>query len=828
LTTEDLLIALLGQEQGVAFEVLVMREISLDVVRGAIDDGAGHGEQARGGGGYSTIRRVLELSLSEALELGHQCVGTGHLLLGLVDEGNSRAARVLAKLGVQPRDLRDQLRNLGEVAVEAENGAMVAGFGWNLTGAARAGRLGRVIGRDREVEEVMGILRRRTKNCPVLLGEPGVDKVAVVKGLAAMTAGPAPRLVRDKIVLAVDPAAVQDEDFVNAVAAAGNVILFVDGIHTLDGDRLRTLLDKEFQLIGGTTSDDYHRMVLDSRFVPVEVGEPSVAAAVELLEEQRERFEAHHQVTITRGALVAAAVLAQRFVTEELLPESGLELLDKAGAKLQKRGGSEVDEELIVEIVAERVRLSEKRVRAALPSAAAEVVLDVEPDYALLADQPVDSDDDDLLGTAAVARGIATILTRAASPFVLAVDGSWGAGKSTLLRQIEAALPDEMVKIKFNAWTAQGENALDALMKSVIGKLDRNILRRRLRMLAAQQHLTRIARAGLAVGARFLGMPQLIDMLWTRLQANDPSRNELRATVAGMLADWAKQQRKARRTLVVFIDDLDRCPDDVVVAVCEAVKLYLDAPGLVFVIGCDLSVLARGVAAKARGGEGEGRTYLEKIVQVVHRVPAPDQDGVAKLILGYADRAGITALIDDAVVDILSTRTGRNPRRIKRIVNSFVLEHYLNPVWRRPPLGSAQLIAVIILQHLYPRFYERLAGDGAGTDDDPISEFLDYATVRARSNDSPGPSAGWWTTASRVFRRYGVAPPVREAGQDLRSDIERFEAILPPWFPELALNEAFLVLLREIGGGETRRAVRAQLVNRPLGTSAFPEADSGH
>jgi hypothetical protein len=528
-----------------------------------------------------------------------------------------------------------------------------------------------------------------------------------------------------------------------------------------------------------------------------------------------------------------AEINAEDFDAAEELRDREIELkAERAELDRRWRAGElrtnwpKIGADLIVEIVASRMRLPAARVHGVLPSASPQVATPVaEPDYELLTDQPVTSDEDDLLGTAAVARGIARILTRAASPFVLAVDGGWGIGKSTLLRQIEDALPGapDMVKVRFNAWTAQGEDALEALIKSVIGELDPNVLRRWLRGLARRQRSVGLARVGLAVVARFFGITRLIDELWQRLSVNAKSRNEFRTLVQGMLAEWTRRPGQPRRTLVVFIDDLDRCPDDVVVTVCEAVKLYLDAPGLVFVIGCDLSMISRGVAASARGGEGEGRTYLEKIVQVVHRVPAPDHDGVAALIRGYAARARIAGLVDDTVVDILTERTGRNPRRIKRIINSFVLEHALSPSWRRPPLGSPQLIAVIILQHLYPQFYERLAGTGAGTDDDPIGEFLDYAVVRARASDPPATTDTWWTTTSRVFRRYGAPPPTRVAGEDLTSEVERFERILPPWFPELALNEALLALLRELGDVGTRVAVRAQLIERPLGTGAFPD-----
>jgi hypothetical protein len=279
--------------------------------------------------------------------------------------------------------------------------------------------------------------------------------------------------------------------------------------------------------------------------------------------------------------------------------------------------------------------------------------------------------------------------------------------------------------------------------------------------------------------------------------------------------------------LVVFIDDLDRCSDDVVVQVCEAVKLYLDAPGLIFVIACDLSVISRSVSGSARGDEGVGRTYLEKIVQVAHRVPTPDNDAVKRLILGYAERSGTVDLIDEAVIEILSDRTGRNPRRIKRILNSFVLEYHLDQRWKVYPLGSVALLTAVLLQHLYPSFYDWLVREPGSID--PIEEFLDYADVRVRATDPPPRNDGWWSTVSVTFRRNEMAPPVRspvETGP-LLSALEQLEVRLPNEFPRLAFDQAFVGLLKGVGDRSTRRALRAQLVSRSLASETFSDVSIG-
>ena len=324
-----------------------------------------------------------------------------------------------------------------------------------------------------------------------------------------------------------------------------------------------------------------------------------------------------------------------------------------------------------------------------------------------------------------------------------------------------------------------------------------------------------------------LGISRLVDDMWTRLDVDAQTRNQLRTSIEGMLTEWVERSPSPnkRRTLVVFIDDLDRCSDDVVVQVCEAVKLYLDAPGLIFVIACDLSVLARGVASSARGGIGEGRTYLEKIIQVAYRVPAPSAETVRHLIDGYGRKSGISDLLDTTVVDILAEATGRNPRRIKRIINSFVLEHHLDPAWRCAPLNSALLITAILLQQLYPSFYGVIVDETSG--DDPIGDFLDYAAVRAKAPNPHSVDDAWWSVVRRTFRRHGPPEPsavTLPAGETLQ--IAGLEASLPTDYPALARNDALVALLRRIGGPIRRRALCARLRSSPLGSERIVEPAS--
>jgi len=271
---------------------------------------------------------------------------------------------------------------------------------------------------------------------------------------------------------------------------------------------------------------------------------------------------------------------------------------------------------------------------------------------------------------------------------------------------------------------------------------------------------------------------------------------------------------------VVFIDDLDRCTDEVVIQVCEALKLYLDVPGLIFVLACDLSVLSRDVAESARGGIGEGRAYLEKIIQVTFKVPRPEDAKIRDLIDYYGKRSGTADLIDDLMKEILVEDADRNPRKIKRIINSFVLEYRLNRAWQKWPLDNWLLVTSILLQHVYTPFYDFLVSDTSS--DDPIGDFLDYVTIRRLASTPPPSHHPWWAVTHRAFREHGIPLPDWSPGigERMIRDVEELESVFPKDFPVLARNNAFVTLLRSIGNKETRRALRAQLINRPMVTEA--------
>ncbi|MEY2815373.1 MAG: hypothetical protein RIS05_1121 [Actinomycetota bacterium] len=378
--TEHILLGLIHEGEGVAAKGLESLGISLEAVRAQVEEIIGQGQQAPSGHIPFTPRakKVLELSLREALQLGHNYIGTEHILLGLIREGEGVAAQVLVKLGADLNRVRQQVIQLlsgyqGKEAVTQGGPAegtpstslVLDQFGRNLTAAAREGRLDPVIGRDLEIERVMQVLSRRTKNNPVLIGEPGVGKTAVVEGLAqAIAKNDVPETLKDKQLYSLDLGALvagsrYRGDFeerlkkvLKEIKTRGDIILFIDEIHTLVGagaaegaidaaSILKPMLARgELQTIGATTLDEYRKHVekdaaLERRFQPIQVKEPSVAHTIEILKGLRDRYETHHRVSITDGALAAAANMADRYISDRFLPDKAIDLIDEAGSRLR-------------------------------------------------------------------------------------------------------------------------------------------------------------------------------------------------------------------------------------------------------------------------------------------------------------------------------------------------------------------------------------------------------------------------------------------------------------------------------------------------------------
>ena len=416
--TEHILLGLIHEGEGVAAKALESMGISLEDVRKEVEELIGPGSQPPSGHIPFTPRakKVLELSLREGLQMGHKYIGTEFLLLGLVREGEGVAARVLVKLGADLPRVRQTVIQLlsgyeGQQGGEAPEGNGLAGagaapgggafggrqmggpgersnsltldkFGRNLTQLAKDGKLDPVVGREKEIERIMQVLSRRTKNNPVLIGEPGVGKTAVVEGLALdIVNGRVPETLRDKQLYSLDLGSLvagsrYRGDFeerlkkvLKEINQRGDIILFIDEIHTIVGagaaegaiDAASLLKPKlargELQTIGATTLDEYRKHIekdaaLERRFQPVNVPEPSVEDTIQILKGLRDRYEAHHRVSITDGALAAAASLSDRYINDRFLPDKAVDLIDEAGARMRiKRmtapeGLREIDERI--------------------------------------------------------------------------------------------------------------------------------------------------------------------------------------------------------------------------------------------------------------------------------------------------------------------------------------------------------------------------------------------------------------------------------------------------------------------------------------------------
>ncbi|GAA1351993.1 ATP-dependent Clp protease ATP-binding subunit [Falsarthrobacter nasiphocae] len=384
--TEHILLGLIQEGDSIAAKALASLDITLEAVREQVQDMIGPSQQGAGGHIPFTPRakKVLELSLREALQLSHNYIGTEHILLGLLREGEGVAAQVIVKLGHELGQVRQTVVQMiqgypggketagvgagaggGRAEGQPAGSTVLDKFGRNLTQAARDHKLDPVVGREHEMERVMQVLSRRTKNNPVLIGEPGVGKTAVVEGLAqAIVRNDVPETLKDKHLYTLDLGSLvagsrYRGDFeerlkgvLKEIRTRGDIILFIDEIHTLVGagaaegaidaaSILKPMLARgELQTIGATTLDEYRKHIekdpaLERRFQPIQVAEPSVELTFQILQGVRDQYEAHHKVTITDEALEAAASLAHRYISDRFLPDKAIDLIDEAGARLR-------------------------------------------------------------------------------------------------------------------------------------------------------------------------------------------------------------------------------------------------------------------------------------------------------------------------------------------------------------------------------------------------------------------------------------------------------------------------------------------------------------
>ncbi|MGH8945733.1 MAG: ATP-dependent Clp protease ATP-binding subunit [Acidimicrobiia bacterium] len=391
--TEHILLGLLNEGEGIAAQALESLDIDLASVRDEVVKIIGQGQQSPSGHIPFTPRakKVLELSLREALQLGHNYIGTEHILLGLIREGEGVAAQVLQQLGAELQKVRQTVIQLlsgpGGGEEQQPKGAGAGGresastgstvldqFGRNLTQSAREGSLDPVIGRTREIERVMQILSRRTKNNPVLIGEPGVGKTAIVEGLAQrIVMKDVPETLEGKNLYTLDLGALvagsrYRGDFeerlkkvLKEIKSRGDIILFIDEIHTLVGagaaegaidaaSILKPMLARgELQTIGATTLEEYRKYLekdsaLERRFQPVQVDEPSLPDTIDILMGLKDRYEAHHSVRFTDQAIVSAANLADRYLSDRFLPDKAIDLIDEAGSRMRIHRTTDIPE----------------------------------------------------------------------------------------------------------------------------------------------------------------------------------------------------------------------------------------------------------------------------------------------------------------------------------------------------------------------------------------------------------------------------------------------------------------------------------------------------
>ncbi|HEY5428331.1 MAG TPA: Clp protease N-terminal domain-containing protein, partial [Solirubrobacteraceae bacterium] len=384
--TEHILLGLLREEEGLAARVLESLDITVERVRAQVVRIVGSGEEVTSGQIPFTPRakKVLELALREALSLGHNYIGTEHILLGLVRENEGVAARILLDFDADSEKIRNEVIRMLSGPGSRQRGSGAAGaagaagtgegkkssklldqFGRNLTKLASEGKLDPVVGRETEIERIMQILSRRTKNNPVLVGEPGVGKTAVVEGLAQrITNADVPELLKGKQIYTLDLAALvagskyrgefeeRLKKVMKEITQRGDIILFIDELHNLVGagaaegaidaaSILKPALARgELQTVGATTLEEYRKYLerdsaLERRFQKIIVDQPSTEETVQILKGLRDRYEQHHKVNITDEALEAAADLADRYISDRFLPDKAIDLIDEAASRMR-------------------------------------------------------------------------------------------------------------------------------------------------------------------------------------------------------------------------------------------------------------------------------------------------------------------------------------------------------------------------------------------------------------------------------------------------------------------------------------------------------------
>jgi CheY-like chemotaxis protein len=443
-----------------------------------------------------------------------------------------------------------------------------------------------------------------------------------------------------------------------------------------------------------------------------------------------------------------------------------------------------------------------------------------EPHYKLLGDGAYKGDDDPL-GFHDLADGLVDLLRGAhtSTPMTLGIQAPWGMGKSSLMRQMMRLLEAEPKTFKtvwFNAWTFEGEDVLEGLIKTVLEQMDSNVLRRALRnekFTTTFQALTRIA-------SRWLGISDLVNEIWDAVKIDPRARNQLKDMLASAMDDWVSKvpRGSAQRSIVVFIDDLDRCSPENVFAVFEAIKLYLDATGFVFVLGVDSEIISESILEKKKYSKKiTSEQYVEKIVQIAYNIPSASPQQMKDLFKAYSDESRTTELFDADSTQLVLERNNNNPRRIKRFINVFILEYQLNPDSRKL---EPKLLIKIIMLGMYYRGFCRLFEPEAELD--AISEFLEYQQARLAIGGLSELMPEQVETYKPVFERYALSDPLSyHTGE---AAIRALDAQVPEDFVALAGRPQFIKLVASIAPEE--RALVAAHIKR-VGEALSSEAGAG-
>lgn len=413
-------------------------------------------------------------------------------------------------------------------------------------------------------------------------------------------------------------------------------------------------------------------------------------------------------------------------------------------------------------------------------------------DFVLLGDQPF-AGREDPLGFEAIAEDLAALIlrSRSSTPFTLGIEAPWGMGKSSLMGRLCSRLEKEdgVTPVMFNAWTADDGTVLEGLVKTVLSQLDPNILRRTLR----NRKLMSWLKVTGVIAASVLGVGSVVNAIWNKAASDPKARNELRQLVEQAIASWRDSQPGLEgRTLCVFVDDLDRCSPEGVLEVFEAMKLYLDAPGIVFVVGYDQDIVSELILRRKGYGDAvRSRDYLEKFIQIVYRIPRSEPESSALLVDSLLSASRTDSLFGANERRVVIEGSEANPRRIKRFLNGFVLAYGLDERWRE--FEPQTLIRIQLLHMYFPEFARMLDRPAAR---DPVEEFLAYKRVRdglRRGSDGAVADAG------TLLETYQLAPPDDDESSDLEALLRRLEASVPEDFPRLALREDFVLLVSEVG-----------------------------